>query len=574
MLRELAIENLVLIDDVRITFAPGLNILTGETGAGKSIIIDAISLLMGERADREAIRSGCEKGRVEGLFDIAGNDELAEFLGQCGIEVDEDEYLILSRELNISGKNICRVNGISVPLSLLKEIGQRLINLHSQAAHYSLLDTEQHGLFLDRFAGSTVERLKEQVRISYQHWKQLGEELSQWSVDPQTRQREMDLLAYQINEIDGAHLRVGEDDELEQQRAMYSNYHRIMDALSKVHVNLYMGSDRQPALIDVLGDLQKEFKELAHFSPVLDKINSSIDELIYSLEELVSLARRYVDEMEYDPQQMEEIENRLDFINNLKRKYGKTIKDILHYRDELFKKLEFYQNSQQRIQELEEDRTSAERELYNLCLELSKQRKMAAAQLEARIEAELKDIAMEDASFKVSIISPADMDSADYAENGFDDISFLITTNRGEPLKPLAKVASGGEMSRIMLALNAVLGHVDRVPTMIFDEIDTGISGKTAQKVAQKLAYISREHQLICVTHLAQIASMADTHYLIKKVSDGERTHTEVHLLKERERLIEIARLLGGIDLSAASMNYAQEMINSSADFKTNSAFS
>jgi len=199
---------------------------------------------------------------------------------------------------------------------------------------------------------------------------------------------------------------------------------------------------------------------------------------------------------------------------------------------------------------------------------------MAAAQLEARIEAELKDIAMEDASFKVSIISPADMDSADYAENGFDDISFLITTNRGEPLKPLAKVASGGEMSRIMLALNAVLGHVDRVPTMIFDEIDTGISGKTAQKVAQKLAYISREHQLICVTHLAQIASMADTHYLIKKVSDGERTHTEVHLLKERERLIEIARLLGGIDLSAASMNYAQEMINSSADFKTNSAFS
>ncbi|MDK2991252.1 MAG: repair protein RecN [Clostridiales bacterium] len=574
MLKELIIENLVLIDYAHIAFDRGLNILTGETGAGKSVIIDAIALLLGERADKDAIRSGCDKGRIEGLFDITGYTEVKDLLDLYGIDLSDDEYLILSRELNASGKNVCRINGAAVPLSMLKDISSRLINLHSQASHYALLDTQNHGLFLDRFAGVEVEELKAEISKYYNKWQKLNAELSKWSADPQIRQREMDLLSYQINEIEAARLRPGEDAELEQQRTIYNNYQRIMDVLLEAYTSLYNGEEERPPLIDVLGDLQKGLKGISDIDPKLAKISDDIDSIIYDVEELISSVSNYMDTMEYNPAQADEIEERLNTINNLKRKYGDTIEDISAYKNKLIEKLEIYQNSQQYIQNLEEDKCETERELYSICSVLSEKRKMAAAQLESQVMAELKDIAMENAIFKVSIISPENMEDARYTQNGFDDISFLMTSNPGEPLRPLAKVASGGEMSRIMLALNAVLGHIDRVPTMIFDEIDAGISGKTAHKVAQKLARISREHQLICVTHLAQIASMADAHYLIKKENKGQRTYTRTYLLDPNQRLKEIARLLGGIELSSASMSYAREMMDTSAAFKANTAAS
>jgi len=568
MLKELIIENLVLIEHVHIIFDKGLNILTGETGAGKSIIIDAISLLMGERADKDAIRFGCNKGRVEALFDITDNKEIKDVLASFKIDINDEEYLILSRELNISGKNICRINGIAVSLLMFKEISAHLINLHAQGSHYSLLEAENHCMFLDRFAGSKIEDIKLEIGRIYDKWKNINTELSKWSSDPQLRQREIDLLTYQITEIDAAHLQVNEDIKLEQRRVIFNNYERIIDGLTQVYNCLYNGEEEQLPLIDILGQAYKGLKSMANADSELLKISESIETFIYNIEEISSSIRAYIEGLEYDPEQVREIDDRLNVINSLKHKYGNTIEEILSYKEKLVEKLNFYENSQQYIENLEKERETLEDALYDACIDLSDKRRQAAFELESRIMNELKDIGLENAIFKVSILSPDNKTQARYTIDGFDTISFLMTANPGEPLRPLAKIASGGEMSRIMLALNAVLGHANHVPTMIFDEIDTGISGDTANKVAQKLVLLSLSHQIICVTHLAQIASMADMHYLITKQSKAHRTYTKVELLDENKRLMEIARLLGDTEASAVGIKYATEMINSGQAFK------
>lgn len=578
MLSHLSIQNVALIDNLIIEFCDGFNVLTGETGAGKSIIVDAIGLMLGERADRELIQTGKDHAQVEGLFCLKHPEKVAPILEQYGIPIEDDGTLLLMRQLSRSGRNVCRINGQMVTLSILKEIGQYLVDIHGQHQHQSLLNPDYHIEILDRLGGDVIALLKQQVGQLYSQWKAVRREMEDLINLERDGERMKDLLSYQINEIAAANLKVGEDTELLNERSLLQNAEKIMSVVHEAYDVLYTGSTTGAAVFDQLASVRDRFAQIAQFNEVFAHIAQDIENIYYQLEDIIDRIRNYRDSFDYDPDRLDEIESRLSLIHSLKRKYGSTIEEILALKEKLKQQLLTIESSQEKLEQLKLQEHKIYGNLVKVCAELSRKRREVAKVFEQQLVSQLKELGMEKTRFKVDISSP-DVGSIDEGQlgasvsnyitsQGFDRVEFLISPNPGEPLKPLAKIISGGEMSRVMLAFKTVLAEKDDIPTLIFDEIDTGISGRIASVVAEKINELSRSHQVICITHLPQIAVMADKHYRIeKKVCDG-RTVTHVHLLDDQERQMEIAKLIGGAEVSQIGLEHAQELIDAARKVK------
>lgn len=565
MLSHLRIENIALIGQLSIDLEKGLNIITGETGAGKSIVIDSINLLLGERADRNLIRAGEDKAYVEGIFTIENMDVLSPTLDNYGIIVD-DETLIITRELSSNGRNICRINGRAVTLSVLKEVSKYLIDIHGQHEHQSLLSVESHRKFLDSFGGNSIEERKEEVRKYYNIFKNVQNQIeSIQEIDASGRARK-DYLIYQLEEIKKANLKIDEYEKLMQERTVLQNSEHIMEGIEKVYNLLYRGwSSSIPSITEGLGSICSEFQNLVNLDKELEPMLRRFENIYYELEDCVMELRDYMDTFKFDENKLDEIESRLNLINDLKRKYGSSISDILEYSQELEKEIRKIEESNQLLAELSSQRELTWEKLYSACESLSKKRKEVAKRFEVQLLRQLSDLGMDKTKFLVDINSDRKYVSSD----GFDSIEFLISPNPGEPLRPLTKIVSGGEMARIMLAFKTILADIDDIPTLIFDEIDVGISGNIAKVVAQKMAIISKSHQLICVTHLPQIAAMADRHFTIEKYTDNGRTYTIAKVLSDGERQYELAKMAGGTELSKLSLEHALELIKNSEKYKS-----
>ncbi|ABR48664.1 DNA repair protein RecN [Alkaliphilus metalliredigens QYMF] len=561
MLLELEVSNFALIDQLHIQFENGLNILTGETGAGKSIIIDAVNMVIGARADRELVRTGANKCTIQGIFSLENKVELVRMLSNYGVDIDEEENLIITREIYASGRSICRLNGVIVPLNILNKATRRLIDIHGQHEHQSLLETHNHIDMLDAYGGEKTADYLSKINERYQRLIQVQNKLKSICYDEMERERQIDLLRFQIEEIDMAALIPGEEEDLSKQKEIVANSEKIFSTLSNVYNNLYGGTS-DSAIVDTLATIIIGIEQIASYDPALREFHESLQELQYKIEDITMGVRNYRDTIDFDPLLLEDIEQRLDTINHLKRKYGVSIKEILNYRHNIQAELEQYENNEFEIIGLKDEIVLMKNELKELALAMSQLRIKTADIFEKQITAILETLNMGKVSFEVSIIQRQDhLGEMLFTSKGINDVEFLISTNLGEPLKSLSKIASGGEMSRIMLAFKTILADVDHMPTLIFDEIDTGISGRTAQIVGEKLYDISKKHQVLCITHLPQIASMANYHYLIEKKEKNDTTQTTISKLDKEHRVQELGRLLGG-ELTEITLKHAEEMIN------------
>ncbi|HHV98056.1 MAG TPA: DNA repair protein RecN [Clostridiaceae bacterium] len=574
MLQHLEINNIALIDRISMELNRGLNILTGETGAGKSIIIDSINAILGGRLSKDFIRTGKEKATVEAVFQV-DNERFSDLFEEIGIEPEEDGTLIISREFNIQGRNICRINGRMTTVSMLREIGTRLIDVHGQHDNQSLLRTENHQVFLDSFAGARLAQLKEHYTKLFEEYKSIKDKLLKLSDDKGGLERKIDLLKYQINEIKAAGLKKGEDEELYKQKVLLSNSEKIITALTCAYDALFSGDSTgnniyMPAS-DTVGRAMRELNSIAQLDKGFEDIALKLEGIYYQISDVAEEIRNIRDGIEYDPDMLEKIEERIDLIYRLKKKYGSSIEEILDFCKKAEAELEEILNSEELIKKLRNKLVKLGNELYECALKIHNERCEVAGIIEGKIEKELEDLEMKKTRFKVFVDFDERVDEngeRPFTRNGLDMIEFMISPNVGEPLKPLSKIASGGEMSRIMLAIKNILANVDSIPTLIFDEIDIGISGKASQKVGEKLYNISKNHQVICVTHQAQIACMADNHFLIEKISDEETTRTSVKKLNKEEIKNEIARILGGAVISDITIKHAEEMLEDADRFK------
>lgn len=560
MLLQLDIHNIALIDDISVELGEGLNVLTGETGAGKSIIIDSINAVLGDRVSRDIIRTGADKACVEAVFQVDA-ERIRDILNDMGMEPEEDGTLILSREITQSGRNTCRINGKMVSASFMKAIGERLIDIHGQHDNQSLLKTEHHIELLDLFAGESIQNLLREYNSLLEQYRDVGRKLRALSGDLGERERKMDLLRFQIDEIKKAKLKTGEEEELNKQKMLLANAEKISGTLAQVYDLLVSGESAGKSAIDSMNESLSQLSSVSRLDSNYDNIYRRLEDIIYQLEDLADEIRKNQESIEYDPASLEETEERLDLIYRLKRKYGPGISEIHKFCTDAEKQLEEIEKSEETVRLLTEKQTELETQLYLTSCKLNAERVRAASVLESRIGQQLDDLEMRNAKFKVDIQFDAGSSSGrKYGHNGLDKVEFLISPNLGEPLKPLARIASGGEMSRVMLAIKTILADVDRMPTLIFDEIDTGISGKAAQKVGEKLSYISGKHQVLCVTHQAQIASIADHNFLIEKITGANTTKTKITLLDREKKVKEIARLIGG-EITETSLKHAEEMI-------------
>lgn len=554
MLAELYIRNFAIIDDLRIKFFTGLNVLTGETGAGKSIILDAMALVLGERADTTMIREGCDEAYVEAAFEL--NLELQSGIGPLleveGLAGDQADLLLLSREIRTNGRNICRVNGRAVNLALLREVGDRLVDIHGQGEHLSLLRPRSHLPLLDAYAGLEEERrslanrviLLNKVRQELSNLRQSERELSQ----------RVDLLQYQIDEIDAANLTIGEEEDLRGERARIANVERLIQ-LSTSALSFLNGQDEESiSAIDLLGDAERTLEQLARLDPEQVAFHELLKGLNYQLNDLVAELIRYREQLEFEPGRLDYLEERIELINRLKRKYGDDIAGVLAYMEQAKAELDNITRSGQRIEELVQEENRLLHQIGEQGRLLSEKRQAAAQILASSLEKELADLNMDQAKFRVSINQEPHEDGAYVGSNrlafdsmGIDKVEFLVSANPGESPRPLAKVASGGETSRLMLALKTVLATVDATPTLIFDEIDQGIGGRVGDVVGRKLWGLTMpaKHQVIVVTHLPQLAGYADGHYHVSKRMDNSRTTTTVKNLDDGDRVEELAAMLG-----------------------------
>jgi DNA repair protein RecN (Recombination protein N) len=570
MLQRLEIHNIALIDHIVIDLGKGLNILTGETGAGKSIIIDSINAILGSRLSRDIIRTGKEKAIVEAAFQI-DYKKLEDIFENMGLEPESDGTLIISREFSISGKNICRINGRMATVSVLKEIGERIIDIHGQYDNQSLLRSEGHIELLDSFGGEVISSLKHEYKQELEKYKEIKNRLKSLSGDKNERERKIDLIKYQINEIKKAKLKTNEEEELNKQKTILGNSEKITGSLSRTYELIFSGNNIKDSASDTISQALLEINSIAKFNENYMGISKRIEEISYQLDDITGEIRKLRENIEYSPELIEQVEERLDLIYKLKKKYGNSIKDVIAYCEKIEFELDEIVKSEEIINELFEKLLKTNKILYDTAKQINLERTKSCSILEDKIALELDELEMKRAKFKVNIefddISDNNGDRK-FQSTGLDKVEFLISPNAGEPLKQLSKIASGGEMSRIMLAIKNILADADKVPTLIFDEIDIGVSGRAAQKVGEKLSCISRNHQVICVTHLAQIACMAEDHYLIEKLSNDENTHTQVKKLYDKEIKEDIARILGGSNISEITLKHAEEMLQNSQNFK------
>lgn len=561
MLRELNIKNLAVIEQLRIEFGEGLNVFTGETGAGKSIIIDALSLALGERASSDLIRSGCEEAVVEAAFELNGEGfkEVSSVLASQGIEAGAGEGIIVRRVLSASGKSRAYINGSLTTLSTLGSIGAMLADIHGQHEHQSLLSLERQMQLLDSFGG--LVPLRERAGDIYRRLQETRQALTELDAKEREKAQREDLLRYQINEIDAARLSPGEDEALSLEQNVLSNAERLAGLASAADDALYSSEG------SVLSGLKRAINALRDISAIDHRISPALELLETGRAQIEEAAREvlgYKDEVSFDPKRLEEIEDRLYLIQKLKKKYGATIEDIISYRQTAAAELEKIEKSGEEMERLGREMDMLKTELTKAVHELGRGRASAAGELEKRVEDELARLGMKKTRFSVRITQEEGDDTTDGLKagpRGADRVEFLISPNPGEEPRPLAKVASGGELSRIMLALKTILIEGDRIPTLVFDEVDAGIGGAVAEEVGKRLRKISEKRQVFCITHLPQIASMAKQHFGVSKTVRHERTITEVALLSKKERIAEIARMLGGKTITDTTLQAAAEMI-------------
>ncbi|GBC99113.1 DNA repair protein RecN [bacterium HR17] len=567
MLTELLIRNLAVIDEVQVPFQPGFNVLTGETGAGKSIIIHALSFLVGERGDPDLIRTGADTLLVEAVFDLGTCPQVRAVIAELGVELDDDT-LIVARELHRSGRSRCRLNGRAATLAMLRLIGKAVLDIHGQHEHQSLLDPANHLRFLDAFGGETVTALKERYIALYRQLQQVERELTDLQRSERERIQRLDLLRYQADEIDRANLRDGEEEELVQERQRLVNAERIAERIGRA-VDRLTGDG---GALDALGDALHALKEVADFDPALQAWHETLMQTMDSAQEVAFALERYARTLEFDPDRLEEVESRLDLLRRLKRKYGDNIAAILRYRSEITRELERLESSEEHLERLQQERDRLRAVLAEVARELSEARHDAAERMAKAVQAHLKALMMERAKFKVAINHLPDPDglplpdgTVAFGRDGVDRVEFLIATNPGEPLKPLAKIASGGELARTMLALKASLPRTHEIPVLVFDEVDVGIGGRTAEAVGEKLREVARYAQVLCVTHLPQIAALADWHLQVRKVDDGQRSRVVVTPLHGDARVQEVARMLSGKQVTPTSLQHARELLQRAA---------
>lgn len=555
MLQSLYLENIALIEKLGIELFPGFNVLTGETGAGKSIIIDAVNFVLGERTSRDLIRNGAARAKVEAVFSLNEGDAAFAALAALGIECDGNE-LILSRELSAAGRNACRVNGTLVPVASLKSVSDTLVDIHGQHEHQALLDAENHISYLDAYCHAESLPIIEKIDAIVSRRNELMLKRNSGFASEREREREMDMLRYQIEEIASANLEVGEEERLSAEKTVLLNAERIRTALETAHMALSGAEDG--SALSAIDTARRSMRDIAALNKDYEALGDKIEELYYAAEDISFVLRDTSENVESDMQRLEEIEQRLKLISDLKRKYGRTVEDVIDFGKDAGTKLNELENAEALAAELDAklDKLKAE---YNVAAdELSKVRRAAGDRLKRDVLNELKDLGMAKAMFDVAL---SDASGGEPRKGGRETAEFMLSANPGEPLKPLEKVASGGELSRIMLCFKSIFADNDRVPTLIFDEIDTGISGRTAAVVGEKMLGIAKKHQVICVTHLAQIAALAEAHLMVRKYDDGKNTFVETRQLNEEEKVQRIAQMMDGESDSPSALTHARELI-------------
>ncbi len=547
MLSLLHIENIAVIEQSDISFDRGFNVLTGETGAGKSIVIDAISAILGERAYRDMIRTGANKASVRAVFtDVPKLD----WFEQNGVEHDAET--IIQREIHLDGKNVCRVNGTLVTVSILRKLGIQLINIHGQHDSASLLDEANHLGFLDAFGDN--EDLREDYRQKFDAVCELRREIDRMSMDESEKLRRMETLRYQIEEISKAELEVGEDEVLEERRKLLQNAEKLSNGMDTAVECLY-GGDETDGATALLAQAERELARLARYTDAFNQFHERVADLMYQVQDVAEEVRDARDDLSYSADELEQIESRLDVIHRLRRKYGVTCADILEYLEKAKEELDDIEFADDHVERLKGKLKKAEETAFDAALALRKNRKDTAVMLSERILTELAQLDMPRVQFA------CEFTATELSANGADDVVFYMSANAGEALKSMSKVASGGELARIMLAMKNVLAEKDQVDTLIFDEVDTGVSGRAAQKVAEKLRSVATHKQVLCVTHLPQLAALANTHLLIAKSEREGRTYTTVTPLDIEGRKRELARIIGGTNITQTTLKSAEEML-------------
>jgi DNA repair protein RecN (Recombination protein N) len=586
VLLEILIEQFALIDNVRLQVSGGLNVLTGETGAGKSIVLDAVGAVLGGRTSSDVIRTGRERAVVEAVFDLSARPEKVAQLRDIGIEVGDDGLLIARREINRSGRPFARINGRTVTIGMLREATDGLVDLHGQHEHQGLLQVEKHVDLLDQyggsllrlerhsidlldsFAGASILGLRVELAGVVTELRRVDGELRSLIGDDRDRARKEDLLRFQLQELENARLREGEEEELEAERRVLAHAEKLKQTAAESYGLLYEGGQRQLPANDLLGKVKSGLQDAVRHDSSLAPALDLVEEALVRVVEVSHLLAEYRDRLDDDPQRLAQVEKRLDLIVQLKRKYGDSVREMLAYRDQVKEELQRLERSEELIGQLKAEEVKLGRRVEALAEGLTEARRRAARELGARVARELNDLGMPKARFEAAVSVPPGATYKDAGPKGWDQVEFLFSPNPGEPVKPLTKIVSGGEMSRIMLALKATLARVDGVPTLVFDEVDAGISGRAAQAVAEKLAVIAGDRQVLCVTHLPQVAAMADVHVLIAKEADGDRTVTTVQRLDETGRAEEIARMISGSEVTQLTLESARELIRRAAGLK------
>ena len=549
MLQNLHVKNLALIDECEVEFGQGLNIMSGETGAGKSIIIGSVNLALGQKVPKEMLRDSEETAFVELVFYVDNEDTLAK-LREMDIEV-EDNTVILSRKITAQ-RAVGRVNGEAVSVSKMKEVASLLIDIHGQHEHQSLLSKKNHLVILDEFAGEKLSEEKAKMADLFREYKKLKEEFEVSNLDGEQRARELSFLEYEVKEIEDANLVVGEDEQLEQDYKKFSNGRKIMEGVNNAYKAT--GGDMGSAS-EIIGAAVRELSAVASYDEKVAELEGQLIEIDSLLSDFNHEIASYISGNEFDEEHFYNTQKRLDEINHLKSKYGNSIEEILEALEEKSKRIEVLNDYDEYIKKLETNLKSKEEELSAVSNKVSEIRQEEAKELTKQIIQALNDLNFLDVNFEMEFSR-----LSSYTANGIDDAQFMISTNPGEPIRPLERIASGGELSRIMLAIKTIMAENDSIDTLIFDEIDTGISGRTAQMVSEKMNSLGRSHQIICITHLPQIASMADTHFLIEKSVENESTITNIHKLSDEESVTELARMLGGVEITDTVISNAREM--------------
>ncbi|MDR2278542.1 MAG: DNA repair protein RecN [Vagococcus sp.] len=553
MIQELSVQDFAIISSLNLEFKEGMTVLTGETGAGKSIIIDAMGLLVGGRGSSDFIRDGMDRCRIEGSFYIENKEVMLDYLEEKGIEMPDD-LLIIQREIHRNGRNNCRINGQLVNTKILREVGQRLVDIHGQNEHQELMNPTHHLSMLDNFAANGMLPLISEYQIHFKKHQELSTKIKKFYENEKEYVQRMDMLHFQYDEIAEANLIDGEEEQLLEERKKMLSFQQITDALKNTYH--YIDSEESQTL-DLVAQAMNEMSHIEHLDSSYKETHELVQTAYYSLQEALGNITSLMDTLELDEERLNEVDNRLDTIRQLKRKYGETVTDIIAYFNTISEELAINETSTMDIKELEASFEKEEKRLATLSEKLTEKRRKIALDLEKNILKELKSLYMENTQFKVVF------DTTDsYQLTGKDKVEFFISANVGEELKPLTKVVSGGELSRVMLAIKTIFSKSQGITSIVFDEVDTGVSGRVAQAIAEKIHEIGKNSQVLCITHLPQVAAISDTHYYIQKEIKNNRTETSVRELSENQRINEIARMLSGAEVTPLTLEHAKELLD------------